>query len=159
MNGVVQAMPHQPEQDQSAQDSQSAHAEPAFSQDGETDSVSVDSQIPLESLATDSEAPPPLRQASPAPTDWRLVPAPPLPTPGGSPVTLGPNPQEAPAIVPPWRRQQVEEDSPPTKRRKPNGVLELWHPYKAAVFFDPCYVNLGNIRLLDCVVCVASSQK
>ncbi len=80
-------------------------------------------------------------QTSTAPADYGgpLPPTPSaLPTPVGFPVALGPtNPQEAPAgakVAPPRRHQTVDEGAPPLRRRKPNGVLELWHPYKAAVF-------------------------
>ena len=137
---AVQTMPQQSEQgcsqSHAAQDSQSAHTEPA----------------------TDSEVQP---QVSMAPTDGKAKTCP-LPTPVGSPVPLGPNPNEAPAVtatkvIPPWRRQKVEEEYPPLKRQRPNGILELWHPYKAAVFFQPaapCYLNLGKYQVIGlCRMC------
>ena len=79
-------------------------------------------------------------QTSTAPTDDGPLPPTPsaLPTPVGSPVSLGSNPQEAPAAaatIPPWHKHRDDaERPPPLKRPKPNGVFEVWHPYKDSFF-------------------------
>ena len=104
----------------------SQHAYPQYA----AAAVAGDSQPPAPLDADSENAPsqiPPM-----APTD--VVAPSPLPTPAGSPVSLGPtNPQEAPAVaIPPWHKHA--ERPPPSKRQRPNGIFELWHPHKAPFF-------------------------